>query len=74
MFVKGKYKILLLGRTDPMHQCTLERPTSWEAAKAVRVLVEKRLNTGHQRALVAKKATTLLGCFRKSIFPAAQGR
>ncbi|PKU40442.1 rna-directed dna polymerase from mobile element jockey-like [Limosa lapponica baueri] len=67
-FSKGRYKVLPLGRIKPMHQYTLE--TAWLESSCVekepRVVVDK-MTRSQPRALVAKKAYSILGCVRQII-------
>ncbi|XP_010071490.1 PREDICTED: probable G-protein coupled receptor 123 [Pterocles gutturalis] len=67
-FNKGKCRVLHLGRYNSMYQYRL-----WvdllesSAAKDLRVLVENKLTKSQQCALVAKKASGILGCIRTSV-------
>jgi len=68
-FNKGKRKVLHLGRNNPIHQYRLgaDLLESSSVERDLGVLVDDRLTTSQQRALVAKKANGLLGCIKKSV-------
>ncbi|KAK4806630.1 hypothetical protein QYF61_022936 [Mycteria americana] len=66
-FNKGNCQVLPLGRNKPMHQpmlgvSQLERSL---AEKALGLLVDTKLNTSQQHALVGNKANGMLGCIDK---------
>nr|XP_048709729.1 uncharacterized protein LOC125638252 [Caretta caretta] len=68
-FNKDTCRILHLGRKNPMHCYTLG--TDWlnssSADKHLGITVDKKLDMSQQCALVAKKASGILGCITKSI-------
>ncbi|KAJ7425830.1 rna-directed dna polymerase from mobile element jockey-like [Willisornis vidua] len=68
-FNEGKCKVLHLGRNNPRHQHRLGANLleSSSAGKDLGVLVENKLSTSQQCALVAKNSSGLLGCLRRSI-------
>jgi len=68
-FNKGKYKVLHLGRNNPMHQDRLgaDLLESSSVERNLGVLVDDRLTMNQQCALAAKKANGILGCIRKSV-------
>ncbi|KAK4824242.1 hypothetical protein QYF61_012508 [Mycteria americana] len=74
-FHKGKCKVLLLGRNNPMHQHRLEADCleTSSAEKDLRVLVDNKLIMSQPCAIVAKKANTILGYIRKSIAISLRG-
>ncbi|PKU48711.1 rna-directed dna polymerase from mobile element jockey-like [Limosa lapponica baueri] len=68
-FNKGKCRVLHLGRSNPMHQYRLgaDLLESTSEEKDLGVLVDNRMTMSQQCALVAKRASGLLGCIRKSV-------
>ncbi|KAK4811119.1 hypothetical protein QYF61_019750 [Mycteria americana] len=68
-FNNGKYKVLHLGRNNPMHQYV--QGNDWLKSrfseKDLGVLVDTKLNMSQQCAIAAKKAKGILGCIRQSI-------
>jgi len=69
-FVKGKCRVLHLGRNSPMHnkhRLGVDLLESSSVERALGVLVDDRLTMSQQRALVAKKANGILGCIRRSV-------
>ncbi|TRZ08630.1 hypothetical protein HGM15179_018476 [Zosterops borbonicus] len=64
-----KYKVLPLGRNNPMHQYMLQTDLleSILAEKALEVLSDTKLNMSQQCALATKMANDILGCIRQSI-------
>ncbi|PKU46275.1 rna-directed dna polymerase from mobile element jockey-like [Limosa lapponica baueri] len=68
-FSKGKCKVLHLGRKNPRHQYRLgvDLLGSTTEEKDLGVLVDGRLSTSQQCALVAKRANGILGCTGRSV-------
>ncbi|RMC21294.1 hypothetical protein DUI87_02155 [Hirundo rustica rustica] len=65
----NKYKVLPLGKNNPMHQYML-RTNLLESIleeKALEVLADTKLNMSQQCALATKMANDILGCIRQSI-------
>ena len=67
--LKGKCRVLHLGRSNLKHQYRLGSALlgSSSADRDLGVLVESRLTMAQQCALVAKKASGILGCIQKSV-------
>jgi len=68
-FNKGKWKVLCLGRNNPMDQDRLGADwlESNFAEKDLGVVVDRKVNRSQQSSLMAKAANSSLGCIRKSI-------
>jgi len=66
---KGKRRLLHLGRNNPMHQYRLgaDLLESSSVERDLGVLVDDKLTMSQQYALVAKKASGILGCTKKSV-------
>jgi len=68
MELKGKGRVLHLGRNNPRHQYRLGL-TCWEllCREGLGVLGDDKVTMSQQCALVAKKANGLLGCIKRSV-------
>jgi len=68
-FSKGKCRVLHLGRNNLMHQHRLgtDLLESNSVERDLGVLVDDTLTMSQQCALIAKKASGILGCIKKSV-------
>ena len=68
-FHKSKCRVLHLGRNNHVHQYRLgdDLLEMSSVEKDLGVLVDSRLSMSQQCALVAKKASGIMGCIKKSV-------
>jgi len=68
-FKKGKCRVLHLGKNNLMHQYRLGADLLERSSveRDLGVLVDNRLTMNQQCALVAKKASGILGCIKRSV-------